>query len=108
MTETLDPGARRAILEAVDALRDEGIETLKRLVRCPSTLGNEQSALAEMVRVYEDLGLAPRRVPTVPEQLAARAGVSLRTVLRRLSLLEMAGLIVRRDGEVALPSKPPR
>ena len=71
MTETLDPGARRAILEAVDALRDEGIETLKRLVRCPSTLGHEQSALEEMARIYEGLGLAPRRVPTVPAELAS-------------------------------------
>jgi acetylornithine deacetylase len=76
MTETLDPGARRAILEAVDALRDEGIETLKRLVRCPSTLGHEQSALEEMARIYEGLGLAPRRVPTVPAELASHPGFS--------------------------------
>ena len=76
MTETLDPGARRAILEAVDALRDDGIETLKRLVRCPSTLGHEQSALEEMARIYAGLGLAPRRVPTVPAELAAHPGFS--------------------------------
>ncbi|RYI97966.1 MAG: ArgE/DapE family deacylase, partial [Acetobacteraceae bacterium] len=76
MTETLDPGARRAILEAVDALRDEGIETLKRLVRCPSTLGHEQSALEEMARIYAGLGLAPRRVPTVPAELASHPGFS--------------------------------
>lgn len=76
MSNDLDPGARRAILEAVDALRDDGIETLKRLVRCPSTLGNEQSALDEMARLYEGLGLAPRRVPTVPEQLAGHPGFS--------------------------------
>jgi acetylornithine deacetylase len=76
MSNDLDPGARRAILEAVDALRDDSIETLKRLVRCPSTLGNEQSALEEMARLYEGLGLAPRRVPTVPEQLAGHPGFS--------------------------------
>lgn len=76
MTETFDPGARRAILEAVDALRDDGIETLKRLVRCPSTLGHEQSALEEMARIYEGLGLAPRRVPTVPAKLASHPGFS--------------------------------
>ncbi|WP_043364474.1 ArgE/DapE family deacylase [Belnapia sp. F-4-1] len=76
MSQTLDPGARRAILDAVDALRDESVETLKRLVRCPSTLGNEQSALNEMARIYEGLGLAPRRVPTVPAELAAHPGFS--------------------------------
>jgi len=37
-----------------------------------------------------------------PEDLAARAGLALRTVLRRLSLLELAGLVERRDGGVAL------
>jgi acetylornithine deacetylase len=76
MRNDLDPGARRAILDAVDALRDDSIETLKRLVRCPSTLGNEQSALDEMARLYEGLGLVPRRVPTVPEQLAGHPGFS--------------------------------
>lgn len=76
MTEALDLGARRAILEAVDSLRDEAVETLQRLVRCPSTLGMEASALEEMARIYEGLGLAPRRVPTVPEKLAAHPGFS--------------------------------
>lgn len=76
MTETLDPGARDAILQAVDALRDDAVRMLEALVRCPSTLGNEQSALNEMARIYEGLGLAPRRVPTVPEQLAAHPGFS--------------------------------
>ena len=72
----IDPGARRAILEAVDSLRDEGVETLKRLVRCPSTLGNEASALNEMARIYEGIGLVPRRVPTDPAALAGHPGFS--------------------------------
>ena len=72
----IDPGARRAILQAVDSLRDEGVETLKRLVRCPSTLGNEASALNEMARIYEGIGLAPRRVPTDPAALAGHPGFS--------------------------------
>ncbi len=76
MMIALDPGARRAILEAVDSLRDDAVATLERLVRCPSTLGNEQSALNEMARIYEGLGLAPQRVPTVPDQLAAHPGFS--------------------------------
>ncbi len=76
MSQSLDPGARRAILDAVDALRGESVETLKRLVRCPSTLGNEQSALNEMARIYEGIGLAPRRVPVVPAELAGHPGFS--------------------------------
>lgn len=72
----LDPGARRAILDAVDSLRDAAVGSLERLVRCPSTLGNEQSALNEMARVYEGLGLTPRRIPTVPDQLRSHPGFS--------------------------------
>jgi DNA processing protein len=56
---------------------------------------DEESALV--------LEAVPRRGTAGPEQLAAKAGLSLRTVLRRLSLLEMTGLVIRRDGEIALP-----
>jgi len=62
----LDPGARRAILQACDGLRDATLDSLYRLVRCPSTLGNEASALDEMARQYAALGLTPRRIPTLP------------------------------------------
>ena len=55
---------------------------------------DEESALV--------LEAVPPRGSIAPEELAARAGLTLRTVLRRLSLLEVAGLVVRRDGEVAL------
>jgi DNA processing protein len=48
------------------------------------------------------LEAVPRRGTTTPDELAAKAGLGLRTVLRRLSLLEMAGLIVRRDDGIAL------
>ena len=66
MPNALDPGPRRAILEAVDALREDSVEALARLVRCPSTLGREASALEEMACLYESLGLQPRRVLTEP------------------------------------------
>jgi DNA processing protein len=59
---------------------------------------DEESALV--------LEAVPGRGSIGPEQLAARAGVDLRTVLRRLSLLEMSGLLVRRDDGFALPPKP--
>jgi len=48
------------------------------------------------------LEAVPRRGKATAEQLAAKAGVSLRTVLRRISLLEMNGLITHQDGEVTL------
>ncbi len=73
---SLDPGARRAILQAVDALREDAVATLARLVRCPSTLGTDPAALNEMARVYESLGLAPRRVPVFPDQLRDHPGFS--------------------------------
>jgi acetylornithine deacetylase len=72
----LDPGARRAILDACDSLQDETLDWLFRLVRCPSTLGNEASALNEMERLYRHLGLAPRRIPTEPERLKDHPGFS--------------------------------
>jgi DNA processing protein len=53
------------------------------------------------------LEAVPRRGTADPDQLAAQAGLGLRTVLRRLSLLEMAGLIVRREGGgIALAPEP--
>jgi DNA processing protein len=59
---------------------------------------DEESALV--------LEAVPRRGTAGPEQLAAKAGLGLRTVLRRLSLLEMAGLVVRHRDGVALPRSP--
>jgi DNA processing protein len=63
-------------------------------------------------RLDEDSALVleavPRRGTAGPEQLAAKAGLDLRTVLRRLTLLEMTGLVVRRDGEFALAPPPKR
>src|SRR3954467_23833 len=76
MTETLDPGAKRAILQACDALREDGVAMLGRLVRCPSTLGNEHSALEEMARIYDGIGLVPRRIPVDAAALAGHPGFS--------------------------------
>ena len=73
---SIDPGARRAILEATDALHDEAIALLERLVRHRSLLGQEQSCLAEMEEVYRDLGLTPRRVAVDPAALADHPGFS--------------------------------
>ncbi len=72
----LDPGARRAILDACESLKEDAVSALARLVRCPSTLGQEQSALEEMARIYEGLGLSAQRVPTDVERLKHHPGFS--------------------------------
>ena len=72
----LDAGAKRAILQAADSLREETLDWLFRLVRCPSTLGNEASALNEMERLYRHLGLKPQRIPTDPAKLGDHPGFS--------------------------------
>ncbi len=61
---------------------------------------DEESAL-----VLEAL---PGRGAVGPEELAVKSGLPLRTVLRRLSLLELAGLVERRAGGVALLAGPTR
>ncbi|SCL30254.1 DNA processing protein [Micromonospora nigra] len=48
----------------------------------------------------------PRRGTVAVDTLAARAGVGVRTVLRKLSLLEELTLVVRRDDGYALVSMP--
>ncbi|MEV7622894.1 DNA-protecting protein DprA [Actinoplanes sp. NPDC089786] len=51
----------------------------------------------------------PSRGPADPAELAAKAGLSLRTVLRRLSLLETLNLITRHpNGRVTLRPSAPR
>jgi len=87
----LDAGARRAILQAADSLREETLDWLFRLIRCPSTLGNEASALNEMERMYRHLGLATQRIATDPAKLAGHPGFSP-------PLIDYAG----RDNVVAL------
>ncbi len=72
----IDPGARRAILDAADGLRGDAVALLGRLVRHRSLLGEEQSCLAEMEEVYRGLGLAPRRVAVDPAALAEHPGFS--------------------------------
>ncbi|BCL16240.1 DNA-processing protein DprA [Micromonospora sagamiensis] len=47
----------------------------------------------------------PRRGVVGPDVLAARAGLDIRTALRKLALLEELGLVVRRDGGYAIPPR---
>lgn len=50
----------------------------------------------------------PRRGGAGVDVLAARAGLDVRTTLRKLSLLEEAGLLQRREDGYVLPPTPPR
>ncbi|SCG36887.1 DNA-processing protein DprA [Micromonospora inositola] len=59
----------------------------------------------EAALVLESL---PRRGLRSPDAVAARAGVGVRVALRKLSLLEELGLVVRRDGGYALAPPPDR
>jgi DNA processing protein len=60
---------------------------------------DEESALV--------LEAMPRRGTAGPQELAAKAGLGVRTVMRRLSLLEMAGLVIRETNGVSL-RRPPK
>ncbi|HEX4259515.1 MAG TPA: ArgE/DapE family deacylase [Acetobacteraceae bacterium] len=95
----IDPGARRAIIEAVDAMRGEETALLTRLVRHRSLLGEEQSCLTEMAAIWREAGLVPAHVPVDEAALADHPGFSP-------PLAPYAG----RDNVVAVhsPSGPPR
>jgi acetylornithine deacetylase len=62
------------ILATVDALADDIIDFAGRLVREPSTLQNEASALLVMEEQLRRFGWAPVRVPIDPVALAAHPG----------------------------------
>ncbi len=72
----IDPGAKRAILAAVDDLGAEAEEMLAALVRFPSTLGNEGPCLDHVAGLFAALGADVRRVPTDPASLAGHPGFS--------------------------------
>ncbi len=71
-----DAGAERAVLEAADGLRENGVALLASLVRQRSLLGEEAGCLDAMAAVFEGLGLAPRRVATDPDRLRHVPGFS--------------------------------
>ena len=72
----IDRGAERAILSAVDELRDDAVALLGNMVRHRSLLGEEASCLDAMAGVFDGLGLRPRRVPTDPDVLRHLPGFS--------------------------------
>ncbi len=72
----LDPGARRAILAAVDALQAEALAAVVALVRHDSTLGREQGAVNEMARLFAETGLPVQRIPVEVAALEGHRGFS--------------------------------
>ncbi len=76
MAVSLDPGARRAILAAVDAQRNEALAALFALVGHDSTLGREHGAVDEMARLFATTGLPVRRIPVEVAKLEAHRGFS--------------------------------
>ncbi|MBB4736985.1 DNA processing protein [Actinoplanes octamycinicus] len=91
--------ATRLVTSAADVLEEVGRigEYLEPPPRGPERTRDrldEESALI--------LEAFPRRGTVTPEVLAAEARLDLRTVLRRLSLLETAGLVVRTEAGITL------
>ena len=72
----IDPGARRAILDACGELEEETVGLLARLVRHRSVLGQEQSCLDEVQEVLSGLGLRPFPVPVDVARLQTVPGFS--------------------------------
>ena len=81
------------VLEAVGQIGEYYAEPARGPGRPHDDLDEESALVLEAV---------PLRGVAGPEELAAKAGLALRTVLRRLSFLELAGLVRRREGGFAL------
>jgi DNA processing protein len=73
------------------------------LADAPRGPAHQRDALDEESALV--LEAVPRRGAASPDQLAAKAGLDLRTVLRKLSLLEVAGLTIHREDGYALAPK---
>ncbi|SNY14464.1 DNA-processing protein DprA [Paractinoplanes atraurantiacus] len=75
------------VLEAVGRVGEYLVDPPRGPTHARDALDEESALVLEAV---------PRRGTASPEELAAKAGLDLRTVLRRLSLLEVAGMVERR------------
>ncbi len=64
----------QAIIKAVEALSDDVIDLLHKLVAEPSTLGNEASVVNVMEEAFLRLGFDPVRVPIDPHRLDTHPG----------------------------------
>ncbi len=108
VTSAMSVGCHELLRSRPDALLVTGVEQVLEAV------GRIGEYLAERPRGQEHrrdrldeesarlLEAVPARGTATAEELAGRSGLALRTVLRRLSLLELAGLVERREGGFAL------
>ena len=64
----------KAVLESVDHYSDDILEFTCKLVREPSTLGNEASAVNVMEEELSGLGYSPFRIPIDPQKLEKHPG----------------------------------
>ncbi|MBU2662198.1 DNA-processing protein DprA [Actinoplanes bogorensis] len=81
------------VLETVGQIGEYPVDVPRGPDHARDTLDEESALILEAV---------PRRGAITPEELAVRAGLPVRTVLRRLSLLELTGLVEQRETGVAL------
>ncbi len=81
------------VLETVGRIGEYLATTARGPARRHDELDEDSALVLEAVPLHGVAGA---------EELSAKAGLSVRTVLGRLSLLELVGLVVRRDGGYAL------
>ncbi len=72
----IDPGVRRALLDAAHSLADDSTALLARLVQHRSLLGEEAGCLDAMAEEFAELGLTPQRVSVDTDALCKRPGFS--------------------------------
>ncbi|MEV6347235.1 DNA-processing protein DprA [Actinoplanes sp. NPDC051851] len=89
----------RLVTSAADVLEEVG-RAGEYLAPPPRGREHPRDALDEESALI--LEALPRNGTSTPEEISAGARLGLRTVLRRLSLLEAEGLVVRRESGIAL------
>eukprot|EP01120_Amphizonella_sp_Union-15-10_P017302 TRINITY_DN9579_c0_g1_i1.p1 TRINITY_DN9579_c0_g1~~TRINITY_DN9579_c0_g1_i1.p1 ORF type:complete len:432 (+),score=68.91 TRINITY_DN9579_c0_g1_i1:86-1381(+) len=75
----MDTPSVAAIIQSVESLWDEGLDLLKRMVSCPSTLGNEaevQNLMEQEFKKLPDPCLKTQKVPILGKEIENRVGYS--------------------------------
>ncbi|MFD0820258.1 DNA-processing protein DprA [Micromonospora zhanjiangensis] len=113
VTSAMSVGAHQILRERPDARLVTGVPHILEEV---GRIGADLAPLARAPQRPRDLldddtalvlDSLPARGTVGVDVLAARAGLDIRTTLRRLSMLEGLGLLVRRNDGYALPPRPP-
>ncbi|MEH0840892.1 DNA-processing protein DprA [Micromonospora sp. CPCC 205711] len=113
VTSAMSVGAHEVLREESDARLVTGVpHVLEEVGRIGADLAPPARGPDRPVDLLDDeatvvLESLPRRGVVGIDALAARAGVDVRTAMRKLALLEELSMVVRRDGGYAL-GRPPR